>query len=301
MTEWLEGIRALVNAAAKRRGHPIQLGVRVASRPETSRRIGLDTVAWAKKGLMDLVVVTSSPTAVSTEFDMPMHLWRDLLSPYDVKLAGCIEPAVLRYPGATADPATSETAVGSAVAVLAGGADVVYLFNYFPDRMANRYGWTSQQFDETLQAMSSLETSQALPRRHIITYREILAPGELVARNARLLLPKWSSSELSRIDSPLPMVGSDLIFRLQTGPKPSGRKVQVVIGLEKDTDTSLVPPKMRVNGVSCSLSDGQDGSTLMTYDVPEEALAEKEHVIELTANLRHGQFIKINRLEFVIA
>ncbi|MDP6117617.1 MAG: hypothetical protein QGG53_37610, partial [Planctomycetota bacterium] len=152
----------------------------------------------------------------------------------------------------------------------------------------------------TLKAMSSRKKLQFLPRRHIITYREVLAPGELVSRNDHLLLPKWFG-EFSRIDSPLPMVSSDLIFRLQTGPKPSGRKVQVVIGLEKDTGTSLVPPKMRVNGEVCSLSDGDVGSTLVTYDVPEKALADEEHVIELNANLRHGNYIKVTRVEFAVA
>ena len=299
MTAWLEEVRGLVRAAADRRGHPIQLGVRVASRPETSRRLGVDTVTWAKKGLVDWVVPTASIGAMATEFNMPIHLWRDLLEPYGVKLAGCIEPGVLRYPGAGSDPATPETADGSAVAVLAGGADALYLFNYFPDRIIRRFGWTAGQYDETLKAMTSLETLQALPRRHAITFRECLAPGELVPRNNLLLFPKLSGG-LTEIDSPLPVIGSDLVFRLQTGPRPSGRDVRVVIGLEKDTGTSLQPPRTAVNGVPCPLSDGGPGDELLTYDVPENALADEEHVIALAANQRHGNFIKVTKVEFAI-
>ena len=300
MTAWLEEIRELVRAAGNRRGHPVQLGVRVPSRPETSRRLGLDAVTWAKKGLVDLVVPTPSAGAIATEFDMPIHLWRELLEPYGVKLAGCLEPGVLRYPGASYDPATSETAIGSAVAVLAGGADAVYLFNYFPDRVTGRFGWTSQQYDETLAAMASLEKLLPLARRHLVTFREVLAPGELVPRNNLLLFPKLSGG-LTEIDSPLPVIGSDLVFRLQTGPKPSGRQVQVVIGLEKDTDTSLQPPRTEVNGVPCPLSEGGPGDELLTYDVPEDALADEEHVIALAADQRHGNFIKVTRVEFAVA
>ena len=300
MTAWLEEVRGLVRAAADRRGHSIQLGVRVASRPKTSRRLGLDAVTWAKKGLVDWVVPTPSVGAIATEFDMPIHLWRDLLEPYGVNLAGCLEPGVLRYPGASYDPPTPETAVGSAVAVLAGGADALYLFNYFPDRVTRRFGWSPRQYDETLGAMASPEKLLALPRRHIVTFRELLAPGELVPRNNLLLFPKLSGG-LTEIDSPLPVIGSDLVFRLQTGPKPSGRKVRVVIGLEKDTDTSLQPPRAAVNGVPCPLSEGGPGDELLTYDVPEDALADEEHVIALAANQRHGNFIKVTRVEFAVS
>ena len=299
MTAWLAEIRELVKAAAERRGHSIELAVRVPSRPDTARRLGLDAVTWAKNALIDWVIPTASVGAITTEFDMPIHLWRDLLEPCGVKLAGCVEPGVLRYPGAGADPATPETAAGSAVAVLAGGADALYLFNYFPDRLAARFGWTAEQFDETLKAMASPETLYALPRRHAITFRECLAPGELVPRNNLLLFPKLSGG-LTEIDSPLPVIGSDLVFRLQTGPRPAGRKVQVVIGLEKDTGTSLQPPRATVNGVPCPLSDGGPGDELLTYDVPEEALADEEHVIGLAANQRNGNFIKVTRVEFVV-
>jgi hypothetical protein len=256
-------------------------------------------VVLAKKGLVDIVVPTPSAGAMATEFDMPMHLWRDLLEPYGVKLAGCIEPGVLRYPGASYDPATPETAVGSAVAVLAGGADALYLFNYFPDRMSGYFGWSDETWDNVMKAMSSLETLQALPRRHLITFREVLAPGEQVPRNNLLLFPKLSGG-MTEIGSPLPVVGSDLVFRLQTGPRPTGRKVHVVIGLEKDPETSLQPPRVSVNGVPCPLSDGGPGDQTLTYDVPEEALADEEHVIALAANQRHGNFIKVTRVEFAV-
>lgn len=57
LTEWLRGVRKLVNEAARRRGHEVKLGVRVPSSPDTALGLGLDAPAWAKEGLVDLVVV----------------------------------------------------------------------------------------------------------------------------------------------------------------------------------------------------------------------------------------------------
>jgi len=42
LTEWLRGIRALADDAAKRRGHAVKLGVRVPSCPDTALGLGLD-------------------------------------------------------------------------------------------------------------------------------------------------------------------------------------------------------------------------------------------------------------------
>ena len=63
--------------AAERLGHPVKLGVRVPSRPETARMLGMDGVAWAKEGLVD--VVAPSPFWATCEFDIPMQEWGRLL------------------------------------------------------------------------------------------------------------------------------------------------------------------------------------------------------------------------------
>ena len=77
LTDWIRDIRKLADAAAAQRGHPIRLGVRVPSRPETSLAMGLDAVGWAREGLVDLLVAT--PRWATLEFDMPLTRWRELL------------------------------------------------------------------------------------------------------------------------------------------------------------------------------------------------------------------------------
>ena len=58
LTAWMREIRKLTDAAAARRGHPVRLGVRVPSRPETAQAMGLDAIDWAKEGLIDVLVAT---------------------------------------------------------------------------------------------------------------------------------------------------------------------------------------------------------------------------------------------------
>ena len=58
LTEWIRQVRKKVDAAAAKRGHPISLGVRAPSRPETASKMGIEAVDWAKEGLIDVLVVT---------------------------------------------------------------------------------------------------------------------------------------------------------------------------------------------------------------------------------------------------
>ena len=42
MTEWVGKVHGMLEEASRRRGHPIHLGIRIPSEPETARNIGLD-------------------------------------------------------------------------------------------------------------------------------------------------------------------------------------------------------------------------------------------------------------------
>jgi len=110
-------------------------------------------------------------------------------------------------------------------------------------------------------------------------------------------------SEMRPIEYPLPAVGLHLAFRLQTGPKPTGRKVQVVLGLEADTDATVYAPMVRVNSVECARSESESeyGDGVFTYDVPEDGLADEEHVIEVMGNIATGgKFLKVTRVELCV-
>ena len=257
LTDWIGRVRNLCDEAAEREGHPVRLGCRVPSDPTTARMLGLDGILWARKGLVDLLVPT--PFWETCEFNMPIPTWARLLDGTACALAGGLEIRYQPFRGAAATMMTPELAAGAAMAVLAAGSDHVYLFNYFAKGHLDSL-WTSEAFERTLRAMSSLEALDGLPRRHAVTFRDIVAPGE----------PG---------ESLLPAGGAVGTFRLQTGPKPAGRRVRVLLELEATEDGEPAAPELRVNGVACPGPERQ-GRCALIYVVPAEALTDAETVIE---------------------
>lgn len=248
LTQWLREMRQLVDEAAARRKHPIKLGVRVPSHIETALGLGLDAPTWAKDGLVDLVVAT--PRWATMHFDIPLAAWRQLLGDR-VTLAGGLEVLCRPYPGGLVRSRDPEYAVGAAVSVLSGGGDVVYLFNYFQNGQ-----WPGPGYQHLLNACSSLEQLRKLPRRHAVTYREVVVPGEAYR-------------------PPLPASGTMLSFPLPLGPTPAvGSQVEAIIEVAaRDVDGDA--PAVSVNDVAGKLHSNEampNGNRLLTYSVPLNAL-----------------------------
>lgn len=264
LREWLRGVRRLVYDESVRRGHPIYLGVRVPSRIEVAQSWGLDAVGWAKDGLVDLVVAT--PRWATLEYDMPLDEWAQALQGTDVTLAGGLEILHRPLPSGNPTSVTKVQAAGAAASVLFAGADVVYLFNYFSP-IANSPNWTPEGYRQTLRAMHSLDALNALPRRHAITWRDIIGHGEAYT-------------------PPLPATGKTLSFELPTGPKPpEGSTVTLELRLVQAAEAP--PALVTVNGAACELSstrpDGE-GVILATYAVPPSALqGARRDAIEIRA------------------
>jgi hypothetical protein len=256
LTDWLCEVRRLVRSAAARLGHAVRLGVRVPSNPDTAARLGLDAGAWARAGLVDLVV--PAPRWATLEFDMPLPLWRERLAGTGAALAGGLEIRLQPIPDGPASLVTPAQASGAATAVLAGGADAVYLFNFFPSQHP---GWPAAEYARTLRAMASLSALSRLPRRHAITYRDIVAPGEAYC-------------------PPLPAAGASLRFRLPTGPRPPADwRATLEIGL--DPVPGQGRPAVTVNGVACPPSPEEAAA-------PGGAPGPLRHVVPVSALSNDG-------------
>ena len=246
LTSWLRDVHTLVDAAAARRGHAIKVGVRVPSDPGTALGLGLDAPTWAREGLVDLVVAT--PRWRTMHFDIPLREWRTLLGDR-VTLAGGLETRCQPVPGGPVRAMDPECAVGAAVAVLSGGADVVYLFNHFQNGR-----WPRAEYQSRLKAFASLAELCTLPRRHVVTQREIVVPG-------------------AEYQPPLPAKGNALSFALPLGPAPPvDWLAEAIINVEGQTTET---PTVSVNGVACALlrTEALDGGTsALTYAIAANAL-----------------------------
>jgi len=248
LTAWMREIGSLVAAAATRLGRPVKLGVRAPSDPEVALGLGLDAPTWAREGLIDLVVAT--PRWSTLHYDIPLRDWRKLLGDR-VTLAGGLEVRCQPYPGGPVRNMVPEDAIGAAVSVLSRGGDVVYLFNYF-----QHCRWPRAEYQRVLKTMSSLDELLKQPRRHVVTFRQVAVPGKVC-----------------RV--PLPATGRTLSFDLPLGPKPgAGWQAELQLGLAVEK-TAPESPAASVNGVQCGLRNSEkleDGSLLLTYSVPLDAL-----------------------------
>jgi len=251
LTGWLREVRQRINQAATRRGHPVRLGVRVPSRPDTARAMGLDAITWAREGLIELLVAT--PRWATLEFGMVIPEWRQQLGKSKVTLVGGLEILYRPMPGGPAVGVSPELARGAASLVLADGADAVYLFNYFPPTMPPAI------YQSTLRSMTSLSSLRELPRTIAVTYRDIIAPGETY-------------------QAPLPAKGTQAVFTMKLGPRPPDNwHRELVVGLASNTNSPRSTPSVSFDGLACEFIasvPGRQGLDLLSFRIPAAAVKE---------------------------
>ncbi len=276
MTQWIRQVRKKIDAAAAKRGHPINLGVRVPSHPETASKMGLKAVAWAKEGLIDVVVAT--PRWATLEFDVPIKEWRRQLGNSKTKLLVGLEVHYRPYPHGKSSMVTPEIATGAATTALSSGADAVYLFNYFPIGHPN---WKPDVYRKTLSAMASLDSLLKQPRRVGVTYRDTTAPGE-------------------KYRPPLPKTGTEIVFPFSLGTvSETSGPCELLIGLAGSKASSTSAPTVTVNGKTCEvLSDDKSKNTerRISFSVPRKAL-KSDGTQEIRISARGADKLTLTRLE----
>jgi len=269
LTEFTAEVRRLLDKWQKKRGHKIRLGARVPSRPQTALGLGMDAITWARRGLIDMLVVT--PFWATAETDMPVEIWSALLHGTDVTLAAGLEVLLRPYPGYSGYPTNSiETVRGAAAAMLDRGADRIYLFNYMDSdtAMGDR-----QNYGAMLREIGSVETIGRKPRRHVMTYADTWAPGEPRA----IALPAKCGA------------GNWVAFRVPTGPRPESGEVAAILGVQNEASVDEQTMQVRVNGDVCrfagrvELGDPRPEFPTYGFAVPRSAMHRGYNLIEVNA------------------
>ena len=122
LTEFVREVRAILDEAAKRRGHGLRLVTRVPDSPVRAKEIGLDVETWLKAGWIDAVIAGNGFTFASNSLDQ----WVALAHRHHVPVYGVIE----RMPRGFARYGTPETLRAAAATLWARGADGLYTFNF---------------------------------------------------------------------------------------------------------------------------------------------------------------------------
>jgi uncharacterized lipoprotein YddW (UPF0748 family) len=231
LTRFMREARSLTRQWSEKRGHPIQLGARVPTLPDAARGLGMDGVTWVREGLVDMLVPT--PFWATTDFDIPIELWRERIGAASEKVvvAAGAEILLRAYPAAKPIEEDITSTRGFAAACLHRGADSIYLFNYMdPAPMTGG----KDAYRTLLQEGLRLTTVVQKPRRHVVTYRDTVAPG--------------MSSEVV-----LPLDGfKGGTVRIYSGPAPKKADATVVAGLSQSEGIAQSKFEITINGNRCT-------------------------------------------------
>ena len=225
LTDFMREIRRETDAAAKRRGHPVKLGVRVPVTVDISESLGFDVVAWTKERLFDFI----SP---SGEYSTPDYVRADLKDWLSLVRAG--NPDALVVPGTDIHFSNGRNNAFSGhldVGLIRGwvlnnaGADGYYFFNapYWRD----------------------------LERRML--YAGELTGPEIVRERRRFPVgcrndgtrPEQKDLQLDRAGP-----GTGRTYRVDVTKGPYDRAARLVLGYNRDDP----PPEMELNGIRLSAS-----------------------------------------------
>jgi len=261
LTEWMAEVRRVVRAAEAKWKHPITLAARVPARPEVSIGNGLDAVAWAKRGLIDHLIV--APFFATTDFDIPVEEWNELLKGTGVGVTAGLEANIRSSPGGPSIPNTPERRRGAAMAALARGSQGIYVFNYFE---------VGRQYPYLLKEMGSIETLKNKDRTYTVTYADIPLSGKLLPP----ALPKKIAP------------GESAEFRLFIGPKPiEGARGEIRLDLAGEKPNEPCEVKVAVNEKTAS-----PGTTAGLFTLDREAFQEGYNVVRVANSSKTGLTVR---------
>lgn len=233
---FMREVRARAASAARRAGHAVRIAARVPATPAFARGLGLDAAAWAREGLVDVLIPCS---AWRPSFpDVPVQAWKEQAGPgcmivpgTDLWLAGVRRGAV----GATGMAPIR----GFTASMLDRGADALYLFNHFDPvdtPLAKRTVEEGEDSGRTLADLLSVagDPARALagPRRHVLTFHAPVPPD-------------------ADYRPPLPMLlrqGRAARFRIHAGPARGARTCLVRAGLGAAEGSASADLTVSLNG-----------------------------------------------------
>lgn len=307
LTDFVRDVRRQTQAAAQRRGHPVRLAVRVPARPEFARAKGFEAVAWAREGLLDMLIPSDWWSGCA---DTPVEDWRAQLGP-DARQCLIVPSTGCTYactPKGFAMSYNLAAMRGFTASMLDRGADGIHLFNHFHPvdtvvRLRTPAGKSVKDclLAELLHAAGDRPGATNNARLHALTIHDCL-PGKSEYRSA---LPAAIAPR------------NPLMRKIHIGPKPAAGQCVVRVGLEKSPDLGAAKLVARVNGRECrGLEDlpapakpdprpeqprmhvCEVAPRVMQFEAPLAALARGYNRIELS--LEHGGPQTVSWLEIAL-
>ncbi len=169
ITDFVRDVKKLALEYEKKRGHKIEISVRVHSTPDASKYVGLDAVEWAKEGLVDIIV----PSVMSnSDYNCPSKEWKLALgdAAKNVKIVPGAEEGSKGFAKSPRAPVDLPALNGWAENCYYNGADGLYFFNLIYHQ--------NVMMDMMNQGMRE-KVVRNLPRRHIVSFRDFSEPRDI--------------------------------------------------------------------------------------------------------------------------
>lgn len=298
LTEFMRAARRLTDAAAKRLGHPVQLGVRLPATPSACLQLGYDLPTWAREGLVDQIALSSF--FEQTYYDWPLRHWQALFG-NRVRLLCQPEVAMRPFPDSTWNDRVLDYQFhyGSAASAYQRGADGIYLFNDCyresdpPGGLADRF---PRVFDHLRHTLGDPAATRNLPRRQVVSYAQVVGPGEPSgATLPRPLVKPAEAWEFGRY-------GAFITLRIPLGGKPVGGSVRLELGFDADT------PVLSTESVGVTINHALLAATrsrpplspcirpavvaqTLSWDVPPDVLHDDTNVVEFMPSPVPGRLV----------
>ena len=205
-------VRRVREYATSRRGRKYGIAARIPTRPEIAMGRGYDFAAWAKEGLVDVII--ASPSWCTPDYDIPVAQWKAAIAGTRVKFLAGTDHGVQCANGRP--NMDKPFAKGWASNVLSRGADGLYLFNfiYLGDSLK----------DELWSGALSPENVFSGYRRHLADFAE----------GVHMHFPKPLAKKVA-FDVPLPET------------PPAAKSAEVVLTFDSDSD-AFAGLEIDVNG-----------------------------------------------------
>ena len=245
LTDFMKNVKAIVEKYERKRNHRILISVRVPSGVETCYYLGFDVAGWAKLGLINNVVIT--PRWSTTDTDMPVEIWKNLLNPYEVTIAAGIEVLIRQNRKSAYTYNCIETVYANSSAYFSAGADKFYLFNFMA--MPDLFGADSENtalyslykdLKDIFIGCSDLEHSIKRDRRHFVTFKDLTASWE----KSEYYVPVECNKEKTEPE----------IFRIRTGKTDKHSIAYIQMGIESndviyDEDICIYINSQQISGL----------------------------------------------------
>lgn len=298
MTAFIGKIKDLVTTMEAKRGHKIELAVRCHPLPEGCWEQGFDILDWAKRGYLDLFI--PAPRWGTTDNDMPIAIWKQILEPYGVKLAGGIEINARAFEGGKTEVfnMTTETALGTAGYILSEGADQVYLFNYFgfhehvqPEYEDLNHPLSLSGNRYLLSNAGTLEKIQKAKRKCLVTYRDFDAI--------------WRTTRNGDLPKTVNTTTDPAFFHCKTGDILPTSKITLHLGLagegisEQDIEVYVNSTPVKFLGKGSCAEPVLTESTVYAFDIPFSAIQPLTQVAEVVLT-SEGKTVTVDYMDITI-